>query len=235
MAAGLAGPRVRVARRLGRSHHRFVLGQRKAGELEREGVAAAGAHGSAPGYPRSGAGRPAPTGWIPCFRPCRFTPWRPRRRSAQLHRPEPPPASRVLRLHRRDRALHLAVPAVVLHQREQPAGHDQRRDRLAERLPDVRLTRLAAGGRLLGAVHPRLHHRPPPRAELEARGGDRDRGADGLRAHLLQRRGLREAGRAGQRDLVRDRLVPGLAAAAGIAISGFFRQLRGVGRKPPGV
>jgi hypothetical protein len=27
----------------------------------------------------------------------------------------------------------------------------------------------------------------------------------------------------------------GLAAAAGIAISGFFRQLEGVGRKPPGV
>ena len=27
----------------------------------------------------------------------------------------------------------------------------------------------------------------------------------------------------------------GLAAAAGIAISGFFRQLEGAGRKPPGV
>ena len=64
----------------------------------------------------------------------------------------------------------------------QPEFQAARPVRQLQRVRHLRHPRLAARGRLRGAVHPRLHHRPRPRAHLAAGRGDDDRRHHRVRA-----------------------------------------------------
>ncbi len=136
----------------------------------------------------------------------------------RLPRHEPPDAGRVRGLRRRGRAAPVAVPAVVRHQRQPelrdrptPASGPATALNAFQTFAILDCLLVAA---CVGAVHPRLDHRPRAQAHLEAGRGHDDRRHHRLRADPLQRDHPRPARRRASRSRSRSATSSGCSPAS---------------------